>query len=153
TGYPQIIDSYDSSNPSKSTNGLYDPAKRQTNADIYSDYSSSTSLTVGTGEKVYGNAATNGGSFSDPNHTIQSPGTIDNSTQVAMPTIPDPTWGTAGNPSINTSVTTVTSAKTITIDPDPTKNYYKLTDINATLTVALGAGVTSGTLNLWVTNG
>src|SRR4029077_18836031 len=32
-----VIDSYDSSNPLKSTNGLYDAAKRQENGDIATD--------------------------------------------------------------------------------------------------------------------
>lgn len=151
----QVIDSYDSSDPTKSTNGLYDPSpgKRQSHGNVFTNGSSSKSLTIASGEKVYGNAATNGGNFTDPNNTIQSPGTINNSTNSNLPDIPVPTWVTGGNPPLNNSVTTVTSAKTITINSDPTQNYYKLADINNTLTVALGSGVTTGTLNIWLTGG
>lgn len=151
SAYPQIIDSYNSGDTTKSTNGSYDPAKRQSNASVYSDYASSTALKINTGEKVYGNAATNGGSFTDPFHTVQSPGTISNNTQVPMPIIPDPTWGTAGSPSINASVSTVTASKTITVSSDPTQNYYKLSTITAPLNIALAPGVSNGTLNIWLT--
>lgn len=149
----QTIDSYDSSDSTKSTNGLYDATKRQKNASIATNGSAATALTVGLGEKVYGNAATNGGNFNDPHKTIQAPGTIDNSTNTALPVIPDPTWGSSGSPSINASVTTVTTSNTISADSDSTQNYYKLTDINAPLTIDLKAGVTSGTVNIWLTNG
>ena len=151
TAFPQVIDSYDSTDSSKSTNSLYDVTKRQQNGGIYSDYPSSTSLSIGTGDKVYGNADTNGGSFTDPNHTIQSPGTISNSTKVPMPVIPDPTWGAPGSPAVNPTVSTVTSSKTITVGADPTQNYYKLATITAPLTIKLAAGVSSGTVNIWLT--
>ena len=150
SSYPQLIDSYDSGDPTKSTGGLYDPAKRQSNGHIYADYPSSKSMLAGAGVKVYGNAGTNGGTFTDPNKTIQSPGTINNNTKVSMPVIPVPTWGTAGSPSINPAVTTVTSSKTITVLADPTKNYYALGGITAPLTIALAPGVTNATLNIWL---
>jgi hypothetical protein len=158
----QVIDSYDPTNSNQFSNGLTtfnqnspDPTKHDTNGTVMSNGTSSTALTIGSGEKVYGNAATdeavNNLAFTDPNNTIQSPGTINNSTVTTLPTIPVPNWGTAGNPSINNSVTTVSkSPVTITIDPDPTKNYYKLGDISNNLTVAIPPG-TTGTLNIWLT--
>jgi len=150
----QIVDSYDSSDPTKSTNGAYDPAKRQNHGNVAYNGSSLKGLLVGAGEKVYGNATTNGGSFTDPNNTIQAPGVINNSVSANLPVVPYPTWGTAGQPAINTAVTTVSkTAQTITINSDSTKNYYKLADIDNDLTVALGAGVTTGTLNIWLTGG
>ena len=148
---PQIIDSYDPTDPTKSTGGLYDATKRQKNGSIFSNGSASSALTVASGESVYGNAATNGGTFADPNHTIQSPGTINNSTNTPLPVIPDPDWGLPGTPTINGTVTTVTTSNTISVDSDSTQNYYKLSAITAPLTIALKPGVTSGTLNIWLT--
>jgi hypothetical protein len=150
----QLIDSYDPTDPTKSTNGQYDASKRQSNGNIgvggtrngVNITSGSGDLVTGAGEKVYGNASTNGGSYTDPTHDIQSPGTINNSTNINVPIIPVPTWGTSGQPSINGSVTSVSSAKTITINSDPTQNYYKLSGITAPLTVA-----GTGTLNVWLT--
>lgn len=52
-----IIDSYDSRDPAKSTNGRYDPAKRQQNGDI-----ATNGAVLGAGNAhVYGDAYTNGG--------------------------------------------------------------------------------------------
>jgi hypothetical protein len=52
-----VIDSYDSRDPSKSTNGLYDAAKRQQNGDIATD---STLIDAGNAH-IYGDVATNSG--------------------------------------------------------------------------------------------
>jgi hypothetical protein len=151
----QIIDSYDSTDPTKSTNGLYDPAKRQGNGGVDAGgtrngtnvTSASGDMGIASGEKVYGNVGTNGGSFTDPSHTIQSPGQISNSVNSNLPIIPIPTWGTLGQPSIAPSPSTISSAKTITINAaDPSQNYYKLSGITAPLTVA-----GTGTLNIWLT--
>src|SRR5205823_4365900 len=133
----QIIDSYDPTDPNKSTGGLYDPAKRQSNGTVgvggsldgTNIASGSKALTIGSGEKVYGNATTNGGSFTDPNSTIQSPGTISNTTNNNFPSVPVPNWGTAGNPPINNSVTSISKATTITLSSDATQNYYKIDKI------------------------
>ena len=53
-----VIDSYDSRDPAKSTNGFYDPAKRQANGDI----ATNGALISAGAAQIYGNAATNGGS-------------------------------------------------------------------------------------------
>lgn len=55
-----IIDSYDSRDPNKSTNGQYDVAKRQENGDIATD---GTILNAGNAH-VYGDVATNAGTVS-----------------------------------------------------------------------------------------
>lgn len=55
-----IIDSYDSRDPAKSTNGLYDVAKRQQNGDIATD---GQILNVGNAH-VYGDVSTNSGAAS-----------------------------------------------------------------------------------------
>ena len=147
----QVIDSYDSSDSTKSTNGKYVPGKRQNNGDVVYNGSSSKGLTIASGEKVYGDAGTNGAGFTDPNKTIQSPGTINNSMSVNLPIIPIPTWGMSGSPSINNSVTTVTTAQTITVDSNAANNYYKIATITAPLSFAFASGVSTGTVNIWLT--
>jgi hypothetical protein len=55
-----VVDSYDSSDPTKSTNGLYDPAKRQENGDIATD----GQLIEAGNAQIYGDVATNAGTVS-----------------------------------------------------------------------------------------
>src|SRR5436305_4474118 len=55
-----MVDSYDSSDPTKSTNGLYDPAKRQENGDIATD----GQLIEAGNAQIYGDVATNAGTVS-----------------------------------------------------------------------------------------
>src|SRR5947209_9218383 len=55
-----VIDSYDSSDPTKSTNGLYDPAKRQENGDIATD----GQLIKAGNAQIFGDVATNAGTVS-----------------------------------------------------------------------------------------
>src|SRR5205823_3091581 len=52
-----VVDSYDSNDPTKSTNGLYDAAKRQENGDIATD----GSLIEAGNAHIYGDVATNSG--------------------------------------------------------------------------------------------
>ncbi len=52
-----VVDSYDSTDPGKSTNGFYDPAKRQNHGDI-----ATNGETIDAGNAhIYGSAATDGG--------------------------------------------------------------------------------------------
>jgi hypothetical protein len=55
-----VVDSYDSSDPTKSTNGLYDPAKRQENGDIATD----GQLIEAGNAQIFGDVATNAGTVS-----------------------------------------------------------------------------------------
>ncbi len=55
-----VVDSYDSSDSTKSTNGLYDPAKRQQNGDIATD----GQLIEAGNAQIYGDVATNAGTVS-----------------------------------------------------------------------------------------
>lgn len=55
-----VIDSYDSNDPTKSTNGLYDVAKRQENGDIATD----GNLIEAGNAHIYGDVATNSGTVS-----------------------------------------------------------------------------------------
>jgi hypothetical protein len=52
-----VVDSYDSRDPNKSTNGLYDSAKRQQNGNIATD---GTLIDAGSAQ-IYGSASTDGG--------------------------------------------------------------------------------------------
>lgn len=56
-----LVDSYDSRDPEKSTNGRYDPAKRQSNGDI----ATNGKLIDAGNAQIYGNALTNGGTVLD----------------------------------------------------------------------------------------
>src|SRR5207253_8463910 len=55
-----VVDSYDSTDPTKSTNGLYDPAKRQENGDIATD----GQLIEAGNAQIFGDVATNAGTVS-----------------------------------------------------------------------------------------
>src|SRR6266513_2648431 len=55
-----VVDSYDSGDPTKSTNGLYDAAKRQENGDIATD----GQLIEAGNAQIYGDVATNAGTVS-----------------------------------------------------------------------------------------
>jgi hypothetical protein len=55
-----VVDSYDSSDPTKSTNGLYDPTKRQQNGDVATD----GQLIDAGNAQIYGDVATNAGTVS-----------------------------------------------------------------------------------------
>jgi hypothetical protein len=54
-----VVDSYDSRDPNKSTNGWYDPAKRQNNGDVATN---GTLIAAGSAH-IYGDASTNGGTI------------------------------------------------------------------------------------------
>ena len=56
-----VVDSFDSRDPSKSTNGRYDPAKRQENGNI----ATNGALIAAGDAQIYGSAATNGGTVMD----------------------------------------------------------------------------------------
>ena len=55
-----VVDSYDSTDPTKSTNGLYDAAKRQENGDIATD----GQLIEAGNAQIHGDVATNAGTVS-----------------------------------------------------------------------------------------
>ena len=83
-----IVDSYDSRDPAKSTDGFYDPAKRQSNGNIAS-YASGSVVNIG-GAFVYGGIAVNGGV---PKGTQNVTGPITTIFYAALPDIGIPSWG------------------------------------------------------------
>jgi hypothetical protein len=125
-----VVDSYDSSDPTKSTNGLYDPTKRQENGDIATD----GQLIDAGNAQIYGDVATNAGTVSGAANITGVERT--DFYQEPIP-IGAPSW-----PSSNSSVTTVTG--TTTINADSTQgsaaSRYVLNGIslsgNKTLTIA-----------------
>ena len=100
-----VIDSYDSRDSAKSTNGLYDVTKRQQNGNIATD---GTVLEAG-GAYVYGSVSTNNGTASGIEHV-----TGEQRTDFYQDPIPigAPDW-----PAINPTPSTVTGTTTITASP------------------------------------
>lgn len=130
-GSAGVVDSFDSRDPLKSTNGLYDPAKRQSNGSVATN---GKVLTVkGT---IYGDAATNGGNLTaSPNIT----GEVRNDFYKELPPVPRPLW--TASPGTPTEVKTATS---VAGGPVGSPTRVKLSSVAGTLTV-------SGNVDVWVT--
>ena len=96
-----VIDSYDSRDPNKSTNGLYDVTKRQENGDIATD----GSLIEAGNAHIFGDVATNSGTVSGAANI-----TVIERTDFYQEPIPigAPSW-----PSFNGATTTVSSTTTL----------------------------------------
>jgi hypothetical protein len=125
-----VIDSYDSSDPTKSTNGLYDVAKRQENGDIATD----GNLIEAGNAHIYGDVATNAGTVSGVANI-----TGEERTDFYQEPVPvgEPSW-----PSVNATPSTV--GGTTTLNASATKgsaaSRYRLNQISIsggqTLTLA-----------------
>jgi hypothetical protein len=100
------IDSFDSTNPFKSTNGLYDLAKRQSHADIATINSDGSDLG---GMYVYGNLAYSGTPAVKNTRNVQ--GTISTPFTATFPTVSDPNWtsGSYSTMSLNSTQTIIVS--------------------------------------------
>lgn len=126
-----VVDSYDSGDPTKSTNGLYDAAKRQENGDIATD----GQLIEAGNAQIFGDVATNAGTVSGAANITGVERT--DFYQEPIP-VGAPSWS-----STNSSVTTVNNTNT-TITASATKgsaaSRYVLNQIsvsgNKTLTIA-----------------
>ncbi|HWY52187.1 MAG TPA: hypothetical protein VNW72_11960 [Chthoniobacterales bacterium] len=140
-----VVDSYDSSDPTKSTNGLYDPAKRQENGDIATD----GQLIEAGNAQIFGDVATNAGTVSGAANITGVERT--DFYQEPIP-IGVPSW-----PSSNSSPSSVTG--TTTINADATQgsaaSRYVLTGIslsgNKTLTIAGNANGSQTYVEIYVT--
>ncbi|HEY6071515.1 MAG TPA: hypothetical protein VIU85_09095 [Chthoniobacterales bacterium] len=97
-----VVDSYDSGDPTKSTNGLYDAAKRQENGDIATD----GQLIDAGNAHIFGDVATNAGTVSGAANITGTERT--DFYQEPIP-VGAPTWTAT-----NSSVTSVTGNATIT---------------------------------------
>ncbi len=125
-----VIDSYDSSDPTKSTNGLYDPAKRQENGDVATD----GQLIEAGNAQIFGDVATNAG-------TVSGAANITGVERTDFYQEPIPVGAPSWN-STNSSVTSVTGTTTITANATKgsAASRYVLSEIsidgNKTLTLA-----------------
>ena len=125
-----VVDSYDSTDPAKSTNGLYDPAKRQENGDIATD----GQLIEAGNAQIYGDVATNAGTVSGAANITGVERT--DFYQEPIP-VGAPSWS-----AINSLVTSVTDSITITaaVAQGSAASRYVLSQIalsgNKTLTIA-----------------
>ncbi len=121
TGSGSIVDSFDSSNPFKSTNKLYDSTKRQSNGDIgLVSSSKNNSVSNIRGNDVYGSLQYSGPAVKN---TSGVKGTVSTPFNTTLPPTSSPTWTTftpyTSSPN-NSSIT----ASSITKN-DPTR--YKVT--------------------------
>lgn len=83
-----IVDSFDSSDPLKSTNGLYDPAKRQMEGNIFIVSNTGSDLR---NAYVYGDVTYSGPEIKNATHVQGSIGTP---CDAAVGAVNDPTWST-----------------------------------------------------------
>ena len=129
------IDSYDSTDPTKSTNGMYDVSKRQSNADLASD-ANGQYVNIG-GAHLYGNVYSDGGTAKATQNVT---GTIYNNFYEAAPDISTPSWA---NSNTNSSITTNTPAGRLTLtggtQGSPANISYSGINIKANLTCAYGS--------------
>jgi hypothetical protein len=96
-----VVDSYDSSDPNKSTNGLYDAAKQQDNGNVATD----GNLIAAGNAHIYGDVATNAGTVTGVSNVTGTQRT--DFYQEPIP-IGDPAW-----PSINPSPYTVSGSASL----------------------------------------
>ena len=140
-----VVDSYDSRDPNKSTNGLYDVAKRQENGDIATD---GDVIDAGNAQ-IYGDVATNSG-------TVIGAANVtgverDDFYQEPIP-VGAPTWT-----SYNSTVTSVSNTTTLTASATPGASAarYQLSSVNLsgsnTLTLAGDPGGAPTYIEIYVT--
>jgi hypothetical protein len=141
------VDSFNSSDPFKSTNGQYDVTKRQSHGDIATTNSGTSSNLNNT--YVYGNLAYSGSAVKNTNH-VQ--GTISTPFNTTIPTTSDPTW-TSGM--WDSSVTQVNGTAILTAGTQSSPARYKLSQINLSgsnvLTIAANISGTDSYIEIWVT--
>ncbi len=111
-----VVDSYDSRDPLKSTNGQYDPTKRQNNGDIATD---GNLINAGSAH-IYGDAATHDGNVLNSSNVT---GSITSNFWEDIFAVLKP------NVTFLSTPTTVASATTITATPGTPANY-QLTTVN-----------------------
>lgn len=140
-----VVDSYDSSDPTKSTNGLYDAAKRQQNGDIATD---GNVIDAGNAH-IYGDVATNSGTVVGAANIT---GTERNDFYQEPIPVGAPSWS-----SYNSSVTSVSNTTTLTASSTngSSTSRYQLSSINLsgnkTLTLAGNADGSQTYIEIYVT--
>jgi hypothetical protein len=141
-----LIDSYDSSDPSKSTNGEYDPNKAQQNGDI----ATNGDLINVDNANVYGSASTNDGAVTLKNNGDVSGGTP-NDFYEPLPLVEMPVWTSINvNPNLIKNTTSLAGGST---SSSPAR--YKLSTValkgGDTLTLTSGSAGQSSYYEIWIT--
>ncbi len=138
-----VVDSYDPRDPAKSTNGFYDPAKRQTNGDIASN---GPIIDLG-GAHIYGDASTNGGDVLNASNVT---GEIrDDFYQVLYP-VQRPVMTASPSTPLSVNRTTVVDASAVA----PTRLILSQIKLDGTKTLTInGVGVGSPRSVIILVNG
>ncbi len=144
-GGASFVDSFDSSDPNKSTLRLYDPLKRQSNGDIATLFSEGSDLK---------NAAVYGGVFYNgppPKGTAGVKGTVSSGFNATLPPVRDPVAGWAPT----ASVTDILTTTTIIGGPKGAPARYKVNSIDlrggSVLSVLPHAPGQESYVEIWVT--
>jgi hypothetical protein len=138
------IDSFDSGNPEKSTNGSYDIAKRQSKGNVGINDTQGTS-DIG-GAYIYGDLAYNGVA---PTGTDNVQGVISKPFEADITSVKPPVWK-----SYNLTPTIIKNSTTLTGGSKSTPARYKVTEINVgggkVLTLAPHAPGAESYIEVWV---
>jgi len=137
------IDSFDSSDPTKSTLGMYDVAKRQSHGDVASNDSTGSDLK---GMYIYGNLSYSGPTI--PNaQDVQ--GQIITPFSENAPPVPQPNWTT-----VTANMSTITATTTLTAGATGSPTRYKIANVKlasgSILTFAPPATGQTGEVEVWV---
>ena len=149
TASPFYMDSFDSSNASKSTGGLYDVTKRQSNADVASNSSGGISTLVNA--NVWGDASSNTGTIGG---TANLHGSLYNNFSTTIPTVgPPPALVYTNLGAITNPVAPVTLVGGTVTSPQ----NYKVTKLNISsavnkLILAPSAPGVESYINIWVSS-
>jgi len=139
--YKVVIDSYDSRDPAKSTDGLYDPAKALKNGDV----ATNSQLIDAGNATINGDAYTNNGQITNGANIS---GEQRDDFYMELTPIPKPTW---------TSYTPVSGSGNMTLTGGPKGNptRYKMNNMSITgteiLTFAPGSPTGESYVEVWVT--
>ena len=144
-----VIDSFDSSDPTKSTLSLYDVTKRQAHGDVA--MANSTNATFG-GANVYGNVYYNG---QVPASTTNVHGTLTPGYTNTFAPVPAPdasSWQ-----STNSLLTAITGSVVLTAGTQANPTRYKVSQLSIgggqVLTINPPASGGDGYIEIWVTGG
>lgn len=138
-----IVDSYNSQDPTKSTNGLYDPAKRQQNGDI----ATNGKLIDAGSAYIYGDAFTNSGSVVNAGNIS---GVQRNDYYKPLSPVQKPNWTI-----YELSLTSITRGMTLTGGSKASPKRYKLSrmslDGSESLVIAPSAPGVESYVEIWLT--
>ena len=115
-----FIDSFDSSNPAKSTSGLYDEAKRQSNANV--GVNNTNGATDIKNQYNYGTLAYSGAT---PANDANVTGGVTTPFSRTIPPVTAPTWT-----SYNATPTAITATSTLTGGTASSPALYKVSSLN-----------------------